>query len=271
MANGAADIAVRAGEPALITGASSGIGEALAREFARRGHPLALVARDEARLAAVADALWAAYGVEAVCIAKDLSRPESAEEIRDELLARGFQVHTLVNNAGVGWRDAFADAPLEHAAGSIRVNVEALTRLTALLLPGMLERGSGRVLNLGSIAGFQPAATMAVYHATKAYVVSFSAALREELRGSGVSVTCLCPGPVNTPFFERGGLPDVRARDRRMMWSAEDIAAYGYRAARDGRGVVIPGLLPKLMTFGRHFLPLSLQARIGGAFYKPKG
>ncbi|MEA2565364.1 MAG: uncharacterized protein QOD49_541, partial [Actinomycetota bacterium] len=185
---------------ALVTGASGGIGEELARILARHGYDLVLVARSADKLAALAERLELDHGIQVRAIAKDLARPDAAAEIHEWLAAEGLTVDVLVNNAGMGLLGKFAEIGIEGDVEMLRLNVEAPTLLTRLLLPSMLERGSGRILNLASTAGFQPGPLMAVYYATKAYVLSFSEALANEVAGTGVTVTALCPGPTETGF-----------------------------------------------------------------------
>jgi hypothetical protein len=181
----------------LITGGSSGIGRELARRFAADGVPLVLVARGAAELARTAAELTRTHQVDVTTIAADLSVPAEIERIVERIRAGGIEVEVLVNNAGFGGGGPFARSRLADDLGMIAVNVSAVTHLTRLLLPAMLERGHGRILNVGSTAGFQPGPFMAVYYATKAYLLSFSEALAEELAGTGVTVTTLCPGPTN--------------------------------------------------------------------------
>ena len=185
---------------ALITGASSGIGLELAKLFARDGYELVLVARRVERLEELGRELTQRHGVRCHTISVDLAQPDAAAEIVRRLEGAGPAVDVLVNNAGFGVLGPLATTEPETAGRMIRVNIEALTQLTRALLPGMLARRRGRILNVASTAGFAPGPLMAVYYATKAYVISFSEALAEELRGTGVTVTVLCPGPTRTEF-----------------------------------------------------------------------
>ncbi|GAA5440743.1 hypothetical protein Dcae01_02263 [Deinococcus caeni] len=185
---------------ALITGASSGIGESLARQLAAHGAHLILVARTEDRLHALAAELGARYRVQVHVLPADLNRPGAAAELHAAVQARGLNVDILVNNAGLGGYGEFSAQPPAEIDRMIAVNIGALTGLTRAFLPDMLARGRGRVLNVASTAAFQPGPLMAVYYATKAYVLSFSEAVAEEVAGSGVFVTALCPGPVQTGF-----------------------------------------------------------------------
>ncbi len=191
---------------ALVTGASSGIGEDLARLFAADGHNLVLVARGGERLHALAGELRDRKRIAASVIVADLSDPASPDRIARELVENGQQIDVLVNNAGFGQYGMFAKVDPVELGRLLQVNVSALTLLTRLLLPGMLSRRSGRVLNVASTAAFQPGPLMAPYYASKAYVLSLSEALAEETRGTGVTVTCLCPGPTTTRFQARAGM-----------------------------------------------------------------
>src|SRR5580765_8141121 len=191
---------------AVVTGASSGIGLALSRLLARDGHDLVIVAQHAERLAEVARELTAQCGVRVVEIAADLSEWAAPLEITGELKRHGLTPDVLVNNAGFGLRGMFAELDLGEQLRMVHVNVSALTHLTGLLLPDMIARGRGRVLNVASTAAFQPGPLMAVYYATKAYVLSFSQALAEELRNSGVTVTALCPGATATDFADTAGV-----------------------------------------------------------------
>src|SRR5438128_1555599 len=195
---------------ALITGASSGIGLELAKLFARDEHDVVLVARRADKLKQLAAQLGSAHNIRATVIPADLADPAAPEEIFRALRAADVELDVLVNNAGFGVTGPFLATDAAAELRMIQVNVTALTHLTKLFLPGMLGRGAGRVLNVASTAGFQPGPLMAVYYATKAYVISFSDALAEELRGTGVTVTCLCPGPTKTGFQEAAHMDGVR-------------------------------------------------------------
>lgn len=246
---------------ALITGASSGIGYELARVFARHGRDVVLVARGEDRLRALAERITAESRVTATVIVSDLARPQAPQEIHDALAAAGITVDTLVNNAGFSAFGPFADLPLENEVAMIAVNVSALTALTKLFLPAMLSARSGRILNLASTAAFQPGPLMAVYYATKAYVLHFSEALAEELEGSGVTVTALCPGPTRTGFQARGGLERSRLVQGEIA-SARSVAEFGYRALMAGKRVAIPGWRNRMLAQSVRFTPRRIVTRI---------
>ncbi|CAM4375455.1 SDR family NAD(P)-dependent oxidoreductase [Deinococcus marmoris] len=250
---------------ALITGASSGIGEAIARQLAAHGANLILVARSERRLQALAAELSQQYGVMATVIAADLSQSGAGRKLQQETEARGLQVDLLVNNAGFGGFSEFARQDPQEISEMIAVNVTALTDLTRLFLPAMLERGRGRVLNVASTAGFIPGPLMAVYYATKAYVLSFSEAVNEELRGTGLSVTALCPGPVDTGFQDAATLNESKLMTgvtRLAMLDVETVARIGVEAMLRGQGVAVAGLANKVQVSAFRLLPRAAAARI---------
>ena len=238
----------------LVTGASSGIGDELAKLFARDGYRLVLVARDAAKLTAVAQELRQRYSADAVVLSKDLALPASPDELLGELRARAMPVDVLVNNAGFGSHGLFAESDLPEQLRMIQVNVTALTHLTRVLLPGMLERGWGRILNVASTAAFQAGPLMSVYYASKAYVLSFSEAVANEVRGTGVAVTVLCPGPTLTDFQRRAGLEATPLMGGRVM-DAATVALAGYRGLMDNKTVVIPGFRNRLVALAVRALP----------------
>lgn len=218
---------------ALITGASSGIGTELARIHARNGDNLVLVARKEERLNELKTELEAAHNVVVTVIAEDLSVAGSAQKIFQATQSAGIDVDILVNNAGFGGHGKFHERDLARDEAMIQLNVATLTSLTHLYLQGMVKRGRGKVLNVASTAGLIPGPLQAVYYATKAYVVSFSQAIAEELSGAGVTVTALCPGPVKTEFVTRADLEGVALFDKAA--SAESVARCGYEAMQRGK------------------------------------
>jgi hypothetical protein len=239
---------------ALITGASSGIGFELAKVFARNDHNLILVARNEQMLNQLADELRAKFGVRVNVILKDLSVITAAQEIVDELGQEAVSVDILVNNAGFDVYGNFYKTDLTRELQMIQVNLVTLTQLTKLLVGDMVKRRRGKILNLGSIGSFTSSPLNAVYSATKAYVLSFSEAIAEELQGSGVTVTCLCPGPTRTEFQKRAQMGDVRLLKYGMM-NADTVAQLGYRALMAGARVVIPGLYNQFQILLLRFLP----------------
>ena len=255
-------------ETALITGASSGIGRALAHRFAQAGYDIVAVADNPSRLDEAVQELRAEHGVDVRGIASDLTEENAPHALYEELRAQGVIVDVLVNDAGVAQGGNFAETSLEQDIRIMRLNNEALVVLTKLFLRDMVARNRGRIMNLGSIAGFQPGPRLAVYHATKAFVVSFSEALQTELKdmGSAVTLTCLCPGPTATHFFERAGIEDSRAA--KMAMDPAKVANEGFKALMDGERIYIPGVANKMMTFTRRVIPLSLQARINEKAYE---
>src|ERR1044071_1006887 len=247
---------------ALVTGASGGIGEELARLFAADGHDLVLVARSRDKLARLSEELGGKHGVKARVLAADLARDEAPREIFEELSAGGVSVDALVNNAGFGSYGLFAETDLKSELDLLRVNVVALTHLTKLFLPGMIARRRGYVMNVASTAAFQPGPLMAVYYASKAYVLSFSEALANECEGTGVVVSALCPGPTETGFVAAvPGMGESKLFDRAVM-DARTVAEAGYRDMFDGKAVVIPGLRNTLPARSIGFFPRGLVTRV---------
>jgi uncharacterized protein len=244
---------------ALITGASGGIGEALARQLAARQIDVVLVARTESKLKTLADELAAAHGVRAEVVALDLADPASPGTLFEGTEQLGLNIDFLVNNAGFGSFGEFRHMPLAGQMQVVQVNIAALTELTHRFLPGMVERGRGRVLNVASTAAFLAGPLMSVYYASKAYVLSFSEGLNEELRSTGVSVTALCPGPVETGFQARAQMQGSKLLSglghRLMSLSADEVARQGLEAMFRGQAVQVPGLANKLTTLMPRFLP----------------
>lgn len=238
-----------------MTGASSGIGAEICELLAADGHDLVLVARRRERLETLASRLMADHGIKATVLAKDLAAAGAAREVRDSLDARDITVDVLVNNAGLGDFADVARADQTRLLDMLQVNVVALTELTRLLLPPMCERGRGRILNVGSMAGFFPGPGMAVYYASKAYVNSFTEALATELAGSGVTATVLCPGPVATEFQAEAHLEGSRFVKMAPMQTTEMVARAGYSAMKKGRVMEIPGIQYKLLPQLTRFSP----------------
>ncbi len=225
----------------LITGASGGIGYELAKLFANDRHTLVLVARSADKLAQVAGELQA-RGVSAKAVALDLTHPPAPKFLFDQLQRENVIIDILINNAGYGAYGDFVQMPEEEILGQIELNITALTQLTRLFLPAMVARRSGRVMNVASTAGFQPGPLMAVYYATKAYVISFSEAIANELQHSGVTVTCFCPGATHTGFAKRAGNDQSRLFKQLGAMSAEKVALDAYRAVMEGRTLAISGI-----------------------------
>jgi uncharacterized protein len=241
---------------ALITGASSGIGLELASVAARDRHDLVLVARNRERLESIGRGLAEEYGVHVSVLEKDLARSTCAAELESELSGRGIAVDVLVNNAGFGVYGFFADTRIEDEIEMIDVNVSAVTRLTKAFLPGMLERRRGGILNVASTAAFQPGPIMAVYYATKAYVLSFTEALASETAGTGVAVTALCPGPTRTGFQSRAGFKPIPLLKGPLFGNnAAEVARAGWEGLQRGRRVVVPGMTNKLLVQAERVTP----------------
>ncbi len=244
----------------LVTGASSGIGADLARVFAREGYDLVLVARSRDRLDALARELQDAHGATARVVPIDLSVAGAARAVRERVAREGVEIDVLVNDAGFGVRGPFVDLDPARQMEMIQVNLVALTELTRLFVPDMVQRHAGRILNVASTAAFQPGPLMAVYFATKAYVLSFSEALAEELRGSGVTVTCVAPGATETGFGEIAGVSATRLfRSGTMSSSAAEAA---YAAANKGTTLAVPGCRNRILSASVRFLPISTAARV---------
>jgi uncharacterized protein len=247
---------------ALITGASSGIGLELAKLFARDSHDLALVARNHDALSKIAEELRQKYGVQVKCCTKDLSVSSTPDEIYDALQTEGGNIDVLVNNAGFGWRGEFADMNPADALEMIQVNITSLTHLTRMLLPGMISRKRGKIMNVASTAAFQPGPLMSTYYASKAYVLSFSLALSEELKGTGITVTALCPGPTATEFGKRAGFANEKILGGLLSMDASAVALQGYKGLMKGRPLVITGWKNWLGTQIVRLLPRTLPGRL---------
>jgi short-subunit dehydrogenase len=253
---------------ALVTGASSGIGLELARILGANHFDLVVTARSEDRLRALAAEITAASGASVRVVASDLAHPEGPEAV-----ARAVPdgVDVLVNDAGFATHGPFAETPLAAELDEIQVNVVALTHLTKLLLPAMRARGSGKILNVASTAAFVPGPFMAVYYATKAYVLSFSVALAEELAGTGVSVTVLCPGATRTGFEGRAGVEGTRLFRSGHVMGAREVAEAGYAGLMAGRTVVVPGVLNRLVASSSALAPRRVLAKIARALNEGDG
>ena len=255
---------------ALVTGASAGIGVAMARRLAVEGWDLALTARNRSALVSLAEHLRERHEVRTLVIPADLADPAGPETIERGLRSSGFDVDLLVNNAGFGTWGPFVEQSLESQLDMLRVNVLALTELTHRFLPPMLDRGAGRVLNVASTAAFQPGPDMAVYYASKAYVLHFSEALAHELRDTGVTVTALCPGPTETEFQDRADMTGSRVGANALMMDAEAVAEDGYRGVMGGRAVVVPGAANRVGAWLPRFLPRSFVRRATAFINSPQ-
>jgi hypothetical protein len=254
---------------ALVTGPSSGIGEDLARILAREGWDLVLVARSADKLHGLADELRASHGADSLVVPADLSDPAAPNAVMKTLGDR--PIEALINNAGFGVAGSVAEIDTATELRMFQVNVMALVALTKLVLPGMVRRKSGRILNVASTAAFQPGPFMSGYYASKACVLSYTEALAEELRGTGVSATCLCPGPTRTDFFKRADLEGVAYVSRLGLMASRAVAELGYRAMMARKPLVITGLLNRLLAFSVRFTPRRLVVRITRSLQEKRG
>ena len=248
-------------ETVLITGASSGIGMGLAKLFAADGSDLVLVARREDRLNELAEELKSEHGIEVHVLPKDLSKKTSPKEIFNHLKKEKIEIDVLVNNAGFGSRGTVSELDTDLQVDMVQVNAAALTHLTSLFLPGIIERGQGGILNVGSLARFQPGPNLAVYFATKAYVLSFTEALAEEISNPNIKVSCFAPGPVKTEFGEKSDLEDSLLFKMSLM-DLEPAVKAGYEGFRKGKTIVIPGLKQQIVPFLNRFTPRLIVRKI---------
>ncbi len=250
-------------ETALISGASTGIGLELARLMAA-DFDLIITARNQAKLEQIAQELQAQHGNRVHIIPADLADPKAPQALFDETMRRGLRVDALINNAGFGAYGEFKNIAWQTEGDMIQVNITALTQLTRLFLPGMLEHKHGRIMNVASTAGFQPGPLMAVYYATKAYVISFSEAIANELKGTGVTVTCLAPGATETEFAARADMEKSRLFKMGKMKSI-DVARTGYKAMISGKTLAIPGVQNWVMAEAVRFGPRKLVTAVARA------
>ncbi len=252
---------------ALITGASGGIGECFARALAARKRNLVLVARSEDKLKELAAELGSAHSIRVEVIAADLAVPGAAPRLTEELKARDCSIDLLINNAGFGARGEFWKLPLERQTAMLALNIDTLVELTHLLVPGMVERGRGGIINVSSTASFQPIAYTTTYSATKAFVTSFSMGLAEEVKPYGVAVVTLCPGGTRTNFFEAGqyGVRNIPGG----MQAPEEVAEAALRALERGGGLVVPRILNKLSVIIQRLVPRELVAKFAAKVFRP--
>jgi short-subunit dehydrogenase len=239
----------------LVTGASAGLGAEFARQCGRRGDEVVLVARREERLQALATEIGNAH-----VVAADLAAPGAPERLISELEARGLHVSCLINNAGFGLAGKFADQPLSRQREMLDLNISALTALCRLVLPAMMERRQGAILNVASTGAFQAGPGIAVYFATKAYVLSFTEGLHQELKGSGIKVSALCPGPTATEFGEVAGI--TSRSFGALSADATSVVAAGLKGLERNKAVIIPGLTNKFSAQSNRFIPRAAMRRI---------
>ena len=254
---------------ALITGASAGLGKEMAKLFAADGHDVVLVARSKEKLEEVAAELKKAHGVEAHVISADLGDPGAPTSIAEQVASRGLTIDFLVNNAGFGSNGAFLDLDLKRELQMIDVNVRALLELCHRFGRPMKERGFGRIMNIASTAGFQPGPFMSTYYATKAFVISFTEGLAHELEGSGVTVTCHCPGATATEFASTAGNDKSRLFQQNKVADAKEVATHAYRAMMKGQLLSVHGTLNWLGMQGLRFSPRSLVRSLAATLNKP--
>jgi uncharacterized protein len=255
---------------ALITGASTGLGREFARLCARGGYDLVLIARSLPQLEQLAAEIRQNTNRGVRVIEKDLSIPDAAREVFDELTSAGLKIDLLINNAGFGLVGRFWELDETQQMQMVELNVGALTHLTRLFLPEFVKRRSGQVLNVASTAAFQPGPLMAVYYATKAYVVSLSEALHNEARDYGVTVTALCPGPTKTEFDKRAGGTNTKLFKGRNVMDASAVAEIGLAALRSRKPLVVAGRINTLMAFLTRFAPRQLAASMARSFQETK-
>jgi short-subunit dehydrogenase len=253
---------------ALITGGSAGIGAALAEVFAGQGHDLILVSRNRDKLEARGRDIQQKFGVQVTCLAEDLADPAGARRLHEAVSERKLDVHYLVNNAGVGLYGKFATTDLDAELKMIQLNVASVVDLTKRFLPAMIERRSGRMLNVASLAAFVPGPWMSVYFATKAFLLSFSQATDYELRPSGITVTALCPGPTESEFKARAGSQRSRLFQSFVM-DAAPVARVGYDAMMKGQVVAVPGLQNKVIPAVTRLVPRALMAQFSYRVTRP--
>jgi short-subunit dehydrogenase len=246
---------------ALITGASSGIGLELARQCAQNKINLVLVARSASKLEQVATELQTEHKIQVRTIIKDLSKPTAPQEIFDEIQTENININILINNAGFSNYGQFGFTDIQKEAELLQVNIVALTTLTKLFLPYMIKEKSGKILNLGSIASFFPGPLMTTYFSSKAYILSFSQSLAGELQGSGITVSCLCPGPTQTGFASRSGMNNP-ASFGKFSESAKEVAQVGFDGLMNGKSIIVIGALNKLAIFAIRFAPRSLVLKV---------
>lgn len=247
----------------LITGASSGFGAEFAKIFAKDGYNLVITARSTEKLEQLKSNIERDYGVDVFVFTKDLSLPSAPQEIFEFTQQKGISVDVIVNNAGFGDLGEFAKSDLSRQQQMIDLNISALVNLTHLYLPHMLKKGNGKILNVASIAGFMPGPGMSVYYATKAFVLSFSDALATELKGTGVTVTALCPGPVNTGFAKEAGF-----KNKNILFSGKEdgkavrVSRYGYKAMQKGKAVALPDVACKAAAFAVRVVPRGVVKNV---------
>ena len=255
---------------ALITGASKGIGRALAIQLAKKGYPVLLVARSADELKALAAEITATYQVQAQWLAIDLSESDAPEQVIKWCTDNSYAVSVLINNAGYGLWGSFETVDIEGQLNVIGLNINTLVKLTHGFIPLLKQQAQAYILNVGSTAAYQAVPTLAVYSATKAFVLSFTRALRYELKGSPISVSCLSPGPTDTDFAHRAGLDAFADLAAKFNMQPNEVAVIGLKGLFNKKVEIVPGLLNKISVIGARHLPKALIEKIGGDLYKSK-
>lgn len=255
---------------ALITGASKGIGRSLAASLARRKYNLLLVARSSPDLAALSTQLAAEYGVQAHYLALDLTQPDAALQLRNWCAEQQFKVSLLVNNAGYGVWGYFDELPLEDQCNMLQLNMQLPVELSYHMIPFLKEHPKAYILNISSTAAYQAVPTMTLYAASKSFMLTFSRGLRHELKRTGISVSCLCPGPVNTNFLERAGMQAMKATAEKYGMTPERVAEKALKGLLAGRPEIIPGALNVISVMATRLLPKTLIENIAAGLYKTK-
>lgn len=255
---------------ALITGASKGIGRALALQLAKKGYPVLLVARSKDELQALATEIITTYQVQARWLAIDLSDSQASEKVVKWCTDNSYPVSVLINNAGYGLWGSFENVTIDGQLNMISLNINALVKLTHAFIPILKQQSQAYILNVGSTAAYQAVPTLAIYSATKAFVLSFTRALRYELKDSVISVSCLSPGPTDTGFAHRAGLDAFADLAAKFNMQPEEVAAIGLKGLFNKKVEIVPGLLNKLSVTGARHLPKALIEKIGGDLYKSK-
>ncbi|MBK8552819.1 MAG: SDR family oxidoreductase [Ignavibacteria bacterium] len=254
----------------LITGATTGIGYELAKLFAKDKYDLVIIARNGSKLKEVSDELVKDFRVNVKSISKDLSKTLSAEEIYQELNKENINIDVLINNAGFGSLGAFSESDLSNDLEMIQLNITSLVVLTKLFMSDMIRNNSGKIMNVASTAAFQPGPFMAIYYATKSFVLHFSEAIAEELTDTQITVTALCPGPVITEFQNRAGIQNTKLVNRKIsgLMSAEEVAEIGFKGLMKGKRIVIPGIINKVIPLLVRLSPRKFVAKVAGSLHK---
>ncbi|MCF8296081.1 MAG: SDR family oxidoreductase [Saprospiraceae bacterium] len=253
---------------AIVTGASGGIGYELAKLLAKDNYNLILIARTIEKLNEIKKELENKFSISVITLKKDLSASGSATELFDEIKTKNLKVSILVNNAGFGDFSAFAESDLDKQLRMMQLNIVSLTELSRLFLPELINQKEGKILNIASIAAFMPGPMMSVYYASKAFVLSFTEAISNELKGSGVSATALCPGPTKTKFFDAAEVENPKFMQLLKMADSSSVAKYGYKSLMKGKVIAVPGFMNKLIVCSIRFTPRSVLRYLNGKLAK---